>query len=98
MTRPYEGFWQILIPDSPADEIIDYPPMHTTLSLRASGFILYAGGYFIEIRTQKGRRPPASWPPSSAERISFHRTASAFGGRCSWKSDGEWTAAHEIST
>jgi hypothetical protein len=98
MSEPWAGFWQVVF-DDPEEEIIPYPPLYTTLSLRSSGFSLYAGGYFIEIRTEKGRRPPQGWPATTEEKIHYFRTSSACGGSCSWTKAGDsWTAEHQIST
>ena len=79
MTQPWEGFWQVVYDDDD-EEIISYPALFTTMSLRRSGFSVYTGKYFVEIRTAAGRRPPAGWPPTEAETIASFQTATALPG------------------
>jgi hypothetical protein len=97
MTNPWEGFWQVVY-DDPRDEIVPRDELYTTISLRRSGFSVYAGGRFLHIRAESGRRPPSGWPPTDAERIAWARTASSAAGTCAWRSvDGGWVGEHEIS-
>jgi hypothetical protein len=101
MTRPWEGCWQVVYDADPAeaDEVVPYPALHTTLALRATGLSVYAGGHFLHIRAERGRRPPAGWPPTAPERVKYFRTATAFGGRCAWNPDGgDWLADHQVTT
>ena len=49
-------------PKGSDDEIVPYPALYTTMSLRRSGFSAYTETHFIEIRTAANRRPPAGWP------------------------------------
>jgi hypothetical protein len=81
--QPWEGFWQVVYADDD-EEIVSYPPLFTTVSLRRSGFSVYTGRFFVEIRTATGRRPPAGWPPTEAETIAGFRSARALGGPCTW--------------
>ncbi len=79
MTERTDGFWQVVY-DEP-DEIIAYPALYTTMSLRRFGCAIYVDGHFIQIRTEAGRRPPVGWPGSADEAVSYFRTSIAFGGR-----------------
>jgi hypothetical protein len=63
-----------------------------------SGFIVYAGGCFIEIRTEKGCGPPVSWPANKQEGIAYFRTSRAIAGRCVWLEGKAWGWGHEIMT
>ena len=54
MTSPWVGFWQVVYDDRD-DEIVPYPPLHTTMSLRRSGFSAYTDTHFIEVRTAAER-------------------------------------------
>src|SRR4051812_28030849 len=99
MTQPWAGFWQVEYDADPGEEVVAYPALHTTVSLRSAGFSVYAGGHFLHIRTEKGRRPPVGWPPTPSEKVGYFRTANAFGGRCSWRPDGDaWLADHQVTT
>ena len=85
MTRPWEGCWQVVYDAdgsgaaAESDEVVPYPALHTTLALRATGLSVYAGGHFLHIRAERGRRPPAAWPPTAPEKVRYFRTANAFG-------------------
>jgi len=97
MSSPIEGFWQV-IDDDKEERIIPYSALYTTLSLRAAGFSIYAGGYFLQIRTATGRRPPAGWPASRAERIGYFRTSEVVGGSYSWHETASGgTIEHRVS-
>jgi hypothetical protein len=96
--RPWEGCWQIVL-DEMNEEIVALPSLYTTLSLRASALYVYAGGHFLHLRVEPGRRPPQGWPPSAAEKVGYFRTSSVRGGRCSWQATADgWRGEHEVVT
>lgn len=95
--NPYEGFWQVVY-EASGEEIVSYKGMHTTVSLRASGFSIYVGGHFLQITAMKDRLPPEGWPLSGEEKIRYFRSSSAIAGRCLWeKVNGGWMATHQVT-
>lgn len=96
VTCPLEGFWQIVY-DDPHDRFVPVKGTWTNVSLRRSGFMVYAGGRFLHIRTHGGRRLPETWPPSPAEQIRIFRTATGAAGICSWRETGDgWAGEHTV--
>jgi hypothetical protein len=93
-TSPWIGFWQVVYEDAD-DEIVPYPPLRTTVSLRRSGFSLYTQSNYIEMRAAANRRPPAGWPATPAEKRGWFETSHVSYGACTWTEahDG-WTVAH----
>ena len=97
VTRPWEGCWQVIYDDLD-EEIISYPPLFTTMSLRRSGLSIYTSNFFIEIRTASGRTPPAGWPATEAETIAGFKSASAHGGSCRWRTVSDGFEVEHIPT
>lgn len=92
---PWMGFWQVVYTES-EDEIVPYAPLHTTLSLRRSGFSLYTRSRFVQFRAAANRRPAAAWPATEAERRSWFDTCHVSFGACTWThADGGWNVSHE---
>jgi hypothetical protein len=93
-----DGCWQVLY-DDPHDEFVPVDGTWTDVSLRRSGFSVYAGGQFVQLRVESGRPLPTSWPPSAAERIRYFRTATSAAGPCSWRAaESGWTGTHTVTT
>ncbi|WP_168203818.1 lipocalin-like domain-containing protein [Humibacter ginsenosidimutans] len=88
---PIDGFWQVEY-DDPHDEFVDVG--NTNVSLRRTAFTVYADGRFLQIRTDSGRRPPTTWPPSEAERVSLFRSSTASAGRFRYDQNADDAAAH----
>jgi len=94
VTSPWVGFWQVMYDDSD-DEIVPYPALYTTMSLRRSGFSAYTEAHFIELRAAANRRPAVGWPPTDDERQAWHDTISVSTGTCAWRqSPGGWRVEH----
>jgi hypothetical protein len=94
VTSPWIGFWQVVY-DEADDDIIPFPALYTTVSLRRSGFSVYTATRYIEIRAAANRRPPAGWPATDRETREWYDTCSVSSGSCSWtESSGGWTVEH----
>jgi hypothetical protein len=91
---PWIGFWQVVDDDADDDDIVPYPPLHTTLSLGRSGFSLYTQSHFIEIRAGASRRPPVDWPATEAEERAWFETSYVSYGVCAWSETNDaWAVA-----
>lgn len=94
MTNTWVGFWQVIY-DNNDDEIVPYPPLYTSMSLRRSGFSAYTDTHYIELRAAANRRPPAGWPATDTEQRAWHDTIIVACGTCTWRPDrAGWNVEH----
>lgn len=82
MTKPWQGFWQVLY-DEGAPEIVQHG--YTTTALRAAaGFSVYTARYVMHIRVDGRRDVAAAWPPTREETIAWLKPFRACTSACEW--------------
>ncbi len=95
MTKPWEGFWQVLS-DSDDEDVVPFG--NTTIAVRMGlRFIVFTQSHFMEIGVDGKRRALPEYPQTEREAVAVMRHFHAFVGRCDWREEHSgWKVEQEI--